>query len=141
MSSSPSPQVWKYRLTLLLSLLILIPLGYFVRFYGGGTHWLSDFLGSVAYEIFWILLVLLIWPQASVSGVAIGVFLATCLIEFLQLWQLPILQALRSTFLGRLILGNVFSWKDFLSYFLGSIAGWFWGQSLHHRYSIKFYRN
>ncbi len=119
-------RVFKYRLALLISILIIVPLGYVVRFYGAAPEWLNDLFGSVAYEIFWILLVALLFPKASPLWTAVGVCLATCVIEFLQLWHPPFLEAMRATLPGRLVLGNNFAWSDFLSYFLGSFLGWVW---------------
>ncbi|MBF2066961.1 MAG: DUF2809 domain-containing protein [Calothrix sp. C42_A2020_038] len=118
---------FRYRVGLLISIIFIVPLGYIVRFSQGfGLEWLYDFFGSVAYEIFWILLVVFIHPKASPTLTAIGVFIATCAIEFLQLWKPPFLEALRMTLLGRLVLGNTFIWTDFISYFVGSFAGWLW---------------
>jgi glycopeptide antibiotics resistance protein len=127
-----------YRLALLISIIIIVPLGYIIRFAKEpGPLWLHDLLGSVAYEIFWILLVALLFPKASPRWTAIGVCLATCVIEFLQLWQPPFLQALRATLPGRLVLGNTFFWSDFISYFLGSFAGWFWIYLLHKKFLTR----
>ena len=124
-----SDRIFKYRIALLNSILIIVPLGYTVRFYGAAPEWLNDLFGSLAYEIFWILLVAL-FPQASPFWTAVGVCLATCVLEFLQLWQPPFLQTLRATLPGRLILGNTFTWSDFPSYFIGSFLGWVWVQTL-----------
>ncbi|MBW4600963.1 MAG: DUF2809 domain-containing protein [Calothrix sp. FI2-JRJ7] len=118
---------FRYRVALLISIIFIVPLGYFVRFAQGfGYPELYDFLGSVAYEIFWILLVAFVYPKASPLWTAVGVCVATCGIEFLQLWKPPFLQAARATLLGRLVLGNTFVWSDFISYFFGSFAGWLW---------------
>ena len=131
---------WKYRLILLVSIVIIIPLGYIIRFSQGiGPAWLHDALGSVAYEIFWILLVAFIVPKFSVFKVAIGVCIATCILEFLQLWQPPFLQAARSTLPGRLVLGNTFVWSDFPSYFIGSFLGWGWTRFIKS-YIFKHFR-
>ncbi len=114
-----------YRLALLLSIVILVPIGYLVRFSQGAfPDWLHDASGSVAYEIFWIALVQFYYPKASIVKTAVAVCLATCAIEFLQLWQPPLLQAIRATLPGRLVLGNTFSWSDFPPYFVGSALGW-----------------
>ncbi|OKH30294.1 hypothetical protein NIES2101_42525 [Calothrix sp. HK-06] len=118
---------FKYRVALLISIIFIVPLGYFVRFAQEfGYPELYDFLGSVAYEIFWILLVAFIYPKASPLWTAVGVCVATCGIEFLQLWKPPFLEAARATLVGRLVLGNTFVWSDFISYFFGSFAGWIW---------------
>lgn len=120
-----------YRLSLLLSLIVVAPLGYVIRFAGAMPEWLNDALGSVFYEIFWILLIVWVYPQVLPLKAAIGVCLATCGLEFLQLWQPQWLQALRATVPGRLVLGNTFTWSDFPAYFVGSFAGCLWVRSLH----------
>ena len=119
-----------YRVALLVCAIALLPIGYAVRFSQGGVEWLHDIGGSLAYQIFWILLVMSCFPKASVTRVAIAVFLASCAIEFLQLWQLPLLQAIRATLPGRLVLGNTFGWSDFPPYFVGSFLGWLWAKAL-----------
>ncbi len=123
-------RVFKYRIAVLISILIIVPLGYVVRFYGAAPEWLNDSFGSIAYEIFWILLVALLFPEASPVWAAVGVCFATCVLEFLQLWHPPFLEAMRSTLAGRLVLGNSFTWSDFPSYFIGSVLGWVWIRSL-----------
>lgn len=120
-----------YRLRLLISLILVAPLGYVIRFAGILPEWLNDALGSVCYEIFWILLVVLLFPRTRPLWAAVGVCLATCALEFLQLWQPAWLQALRATLVGRLVLGNKFTWTDFPAYFLGSFLGWVWVRSFH----------
>ncbi len=119
-----------YRLRMVGSVIALIPLGYFIRFHGLGPEWLNDFLGSVMYEMFWISLFLGIWPKVQPLKVAVTVCLATCSLEFLQLWHPPLLQALRANLLGRLILGTTFSWADFPAYFAGSGLGFWLGRLL-----------
>ncbi|MEZ2239252.1 DUF2809 domain-containing protein [Microcoleus sp.] len=124
---SPDRRFLKYRIALLISIIVIIPLGYVVRFSRGpAPEWFNDSFGAIAYEIFWILLTVFLWPQASLVGTAIGVCVATCGLEFLQLWQPPFLQAARATLPGRLVLGNSFTWSDFPSYFVGSFLGWVW---------------
>lgn len=115
-----------YRLRLLISAIALVPMGYWVRFYGFGPSELKDAFGSIVYEMFWITLGLTCWPNVSRLKMSIGVFLLTCGIEFLQLWQPPFLQAIRATLPGRLVLGNTFSGSDFLAYGIGSFSGYFW---------------
>jgi Protein of unknown function (DUF2809) len=134
---SPKHRFFKYRLILAIAIFIIVPLGYIIRFTPiPGLEWLNDFLGGVAYEIFWILLVMFLFPQWSPFWVALGVCLATCALEFLQLWQPPFLQAMRSTLAGRLVLGNAFTWTDFINYFIGSFLGWGMMRSLSRFQSL-----
>ncbi len=115
-----------YQLRLWISASALIPIGYWVRFHGFGPNEIKDALGSIAYEMFWIALGLACWPKVSPLKMSNGVFLLTCGLEFLQLWQPPLLQALRATLPGRLILGSTFSWSDFPAYGIGSLLGYLW---------------
>lgn len=117
----------KYRRHLLLSLAFIIPLGLLTKFYrGGGQAWLNNSFGGIPYEIFWMLLVALIWPRERPGAIALLVFSTTSLLEFLQLWQPGWLQAMRATLPGRLVLGNTFIWSDFLYYAIGCFVGWLW---------------
>lgn len=138
--ASPKNQthrIFKYRMALLISIIIIVPLGYIVRFYGSAPEWLNDLFGSIAYEIFWILLIAFLFPKASPFWTAVGVCLSTCAIEFLQLWQPPFLQAIRATIPGRLVLGNIFAWSDFPSYFIGSFLGWVWMRALRQLILVR----
>lgn len=125
-----------YRLVLLVSMSIIVPIGYVIRFAQTSTlAWLNDAIGSIAYEIFWILFAAFLSPRTSLRAIAVGVCLATCGLEWLQLWHPPFLEAARATLAGRLVLGNTFSWSDFLPYVIGSWLGWLWArstQSLRH---------
>lgn len=134
LNSNPLP-FWKYRLALVVSMVLIVPLGYWVRFAEGeGPPWLHDALGSVAYEVFWILLLMFGVPTLSPLWAASTICIATCALEVLQLWQHPVLLAMRATLVGRLVLGNTFTWTDFPAYFVGSVAGWGWVRSLRLRY-------
>ncbi|MBM0740770.1 DUF2809 domain-containing protein [Phormidium sp. CLA17] len=125
-------QYFPYRMILLVSIFIILPLGYGVRF--AADTWLNDFFGSVAYEILLILLGAFLFPAIRPIWVALWVCLATCILEGLQLWQNPLYLAAKATFLGRLVLGNTFVWSDFPAYCVGSFAGWAWVTLLRRRW-------
>lgn len=115
----------RQRLLTILLLIVVIPMGFYTSYYSGPAEgWIRNSMGGFVYEIFWCLLVALIVPAARPFNVALGVFMATCLLEVLQLWHPPFLEVLRSNYLGRLVLGNSFNWMDFPYYLLGSLAGW-----------------
>jgi glycopeptide antibiotics resistance protein len=116
-----------------VNLLAIVPLGYIIRFSHILPEYIHDAGGSIAYEIFWILLVLFVRPSANRSLTAIWICLGTCAIEFLQLYQPPWLQAIRATLPGRLVLGTSFSLSDFPAYLIGSYLGWLWVRLLDHR--------
>ena len=124
----------KYRIIILICLIFTVILGLATKFYEGiFSEWLNNSFSSIFYEAFWIFLVIFIRPQLPPGLVAFLVFLVTSLLEFLQLWKPPFLQAIRATLIGRLLLGNTFVWWDFLYYILGCTLTWIF---LHY---FKFY--
>lgn len=114
----------QYRSFLTISAALIIPLGYAVRFSPALPEWFRNLFGNIAYEVLLILLLLLIFPKVKPIAAAVTVCLISFGLEFLQLSQDPILVAARSNRLGRLILGNGFTWEDFPLYVLGSAIGW-----------------
>ena len=117
----------RFRVFLFVSLVVLIPLGIGTKLYQGpGERWFHNFAGAVLYEIFWILLVVFLWPRASPLRVCLGVLFATVVIECLQLWHPAWLTAIRATLVGRGLLGSTFSYWDFPYYILGCALGWGW---------------
>ncbi len=82
------------------------------------------------YEILWCVVFGLCLPRTRAWRIAAGVLVVTCILEFLQLWHPPILEWLRSDFIGRSILGSWFDWNDFPYYFAGSALGWLWLRAL-----------
>lgn len=115
----------KQRLLLFLILLLIIPVGFYTKFYTGpGQDWIGNSMGGLIYEIFWCLIAAMIFPFARSIKIAIIVFILTCLIEVSQLWHPPLLEAIRLTFIGRTILGNSFNWMDFPYYAIGCFIGW-----------------
>lgn len=115
-----------YQIVLAINAILIIPIGYAVRFSSTLPEWFRNLFGNVAYETLLILLLLLIVPKMKPIAAAISVCLFSFIIEFSQLSQDPILMAARSHLLGRLILGNGFTWEDFPLYMLGSLIGWSW---------------
>ena len=108
----------------LIALLIIIPLGLLTKFYNGsGAAWANNSLGGVFYEIFWCLLIFLIFAKFKPVLIATAVFLITCALEFSQLWKPEFLEILREYFFVRTVIGNSFTWSDFPYYFIGSLAG------------------
>jgi uncharacterized membrane protein len=114
-----------YRSAIAFILVFVTILGLASKAYRGRFDgWINNYGGGVLYEIFWILLVVQIVPAANPIWVSLAVFLVTCGLEVLQLWNPPLLAAIRSTLVGRLLLGTTFVWWDFPHYLLGCVLGW-----------------
>jgi len=116
------------RKRILLSLLAVTPLGFWLKLYAGpGQNWLNNYAAGALYEVFWCLILLFFWPRRKcAANIAAGVLFVTSLLEGLQLWHPWALEQIRSTFMGRALIGTTFSWWDFPHYFLGCALGWFW---------------
>ena len=121
---------WPTRRTLvgLASVAIVASAGlYGKRYYHGpAEHWVHDSLGGVSYVILWCLVLAICLPKWPEARIAATVLVATCALEFLQLWHPPLLESLRANFLGRTILGSYFDWSDFTYYSAGSAMGYLW---------------
>ncbi|HLO84500.1 MAG TPA: DUF2809 domain-containing protein [Nostocaceae cyanobacterium] len=126
------PNHRKQSLFLALSLLVVVAMGFFFKYYTGpANQWFNNYGAALFYEIFWCLFAF--WwfrSKAAILQIPIYVFVITCIIEFLQLWHPPFLTAIRATLIGKLLLGSTFAWWDFPHYLLGCIFGWLWLQQL-----------
>lgn len=118
-----------------LSLLVVTPLGFAFKFYPGpGNGWFNNYGAGVLYEVFWILLASLFFPsKRSANVIPVYVFVMTCILEFLQLWHPPFLEVIRSFFLGSALVGTTFVWWDFPHYVFGCLTGWIWLRFLFRR--------
>lgn len=119
---------WTVRVRAVVALAAVAALGFGAKFYPGpGSWWVNNWgPASVAYEVFFMVLVWLVVPRRdAITPIALGVCSATCVLEFLQLWHPAWLEALRSTFVGGALLGTTFSWWDLPAYPIGCLAGWF----------------
>jgi hypothetical protein len=109
------------RRRLFAALLVVVPLGVLAD--RAPFELARNHLSGVLYVVFWILAVLWLRPDWPPGRVAVGVFVATCLVECLQLWHPPWLESIRATWVGRSVLGTTFLWRDFPFYVVGAFAG------------------
>lgn len=122
------------RILILISLLIIIPLGLFSKAYTGvAQEWVRGYSGAILYEIFWCLLFGWFFPsKQAIAKIPLWVFVVTCAIEVTQLWFKFVPVAIRSTLIWKLLLGSSFAWWDFPHYALGSLLGWLWLKALNN---------
>ena len=91
------------------------PLGLpsFVVKYGGSTMW--------ALLVYWVLVFL--WPRGRVGWVALAAGVVATLVELQRLYHSPELDAFRHSLAGILLLGNFFSVRDIVAYWLAIAVG------------------
>lgn len=112
------------RILLLIILALLIPAGILVKLYGGALF--SNKFAGLLYVVFWILAAATVFPKASPLLLSCAVLIICCGLEFLQLLEHPVLESIRSTFIGRSLIGNSFSWMDMVYYGIGAVLSWGW---------------
>jgi hypothetical protein len=121
----------RVRLFALLSIALVVPLGFASKFYRGpGQFWFNNSLGGALYVMFWCLAVFCAVRRAGPAAIAAGVFVVTSALEVLQLWHPPLLERVRATFPGATLIGTTFAWTDFFYYAAGSVLGWAWMRAL-----------
>jgi hypothetical protein len=118
-------------------LLVLVPAALWLRFDAPIDARSRDWTGGASYVVFWTAVVLIVRPQLSLVRGVLGVLVVTCCLEFLQLWRPPVLEVIRGTLAGRLILGTTFDWADFPAYFLGALLSWLLLRALSSFIGIK----
>jgi Protein of unknown function (DUF2809) len=113
------------RTLLLGALAVIVPVGFFVKFWVPGPLqlWCSSYGAAVLYEIFWILVLRLVALRLAPLKCGMIVLIVTCLLEFAQLWHPPFLEAIRNTFIGAALIGTTFDPWDFSHYVIGSVLG------------------
>ena len=123
MTEYPQPDVHEYLAKKIIALLVvLIPAGLYTKFYSGpGAAFMHHYGGDIFYAIFWVMLAVLLFPSLPPYTSAGGVFLFCALIEMSQLVHHPALAAIRSTFIGRTLIGEHFSFADLGFYALGCL--------------------
>ena len=91
------------------------PLGlpWFVVKYGGSTMW--------ALMVYWVLA--FIWPRTRIGWLALAAGVIATLVEFQRLYHSPGLDAFRHSLAGILFLGNFFSARDIVAYWLAIAVG------------------
>jgi glycopeptide antibiotics resistance protein len=63
-------------------------------------------------------------PKASLLRIAVYTFAFSLSIELSQLYHAQWIDSLRTSFLGRMLLGSTFLWSDIGCYLTGTIIGW-----------------
>jgi hypothetical protein len=114
------------RFKTVILLAVVTPLGFAFKHYSGiGNGWFNNYGAGALYVVFWILIVFLFFPSRDATNtIPIYVLSITCILEILQLWHPPLLEAIRSFYVGKALLGTTFVWWDFPHYFIGCMVGW-----------------
>lgn len=122
---------------LILFMLLLIPVGIGMKFYKGPLEgFVNNRLAGLIYVVFWTFFAAAVWIRKNNLKLVIIIFCITCILEFTQLSHYPVLELIRSNFLGRALIGNTFSWPDFPWYAIGSILAFLWLKKIDKAYAL-----
>lgn len=124
---------WKLDKRVIILIIMLIPFGVATKFYDGAARlWVNNSFSDVVYVVFWSLVLYTLRPYSSPLKICTLVFILSAIIEITQLWSTPLLEKLRTGFIGKSLFGNSFVPSDFFYYFLGSLTAF---------YIIKYFQN
>lgn len=97
---------------------------------GLATRWLKGSLptiGDMAGDATWATMVFFIIgfarPRASVGARALGAVAVSFAVEFSQIYHARWIDEVRSTWLGSMVLGSTFDWRDLFCYVAGVVLG------------------
>lgn len=120
-----SPGHLKLRLTYLLLVSIIIPIGLATRKIPSlFPSFIAEFGGDTLWATLFFLLIRIAVPQWSRIKTAGVTYLFGVLVELSQLYQASWIVELRHTFVGQMLLGQGFLWSDLLCYAAGVLLGW-----------------
>jgi hypothetical protein len=88
----------------------------------GLPHAVAKYSGSIIWGGMVYAAIACLQPGRGVLRTAIAASLLAISIEFSQLWHTPTLDAVRSTTIGVLLIGQFFSWWDIVAYLFGIAA-------------------
>lgn len=117
----------RLRVSAIILILISIAIGIFcVKYRGPGSNLISDFgISGIPYTTLWIGCFCVLLPVRKwLAFISLFALFFVIGIELLQLVKTPLLDSLRSTFLGGMILGSNFAWMDFPAFVVGALLGW-----------------
>lgn len=105
-------------------IVVIIACGLLCR---SGLIGLPPFFAKYAGDALWALMIFVgigfLLPARSTMAVA-GLAAVVCvLVECSQLYHAPWIDAIRSTWIGRMTLGSTFGWGDLAAYCAGIVAG------------------
>lgn len=118
-----SKQIRRSRLLLCLLLVAVILAGLASRKFGAALpQFVADNAGDALWTVAAYLGLAWLWPRVSPLWLGLGAFSISVGVECSQLVDVGWLNRLRSTTIGRLLLGSGFIWIDFARYFVGALS-------------------
>lgn len=104
--------------------LAVIVLGLASRRYAAALpEFVADYAGDTLWATMVFFLLALAFPKNRTALLALAALAIAFAVEFSQLYHAPWLDAIRSTHLGALALGNGFLWSDLICYVIGVSIG------------------
>jgi hypothetical protein len=119
------------RVFYIIAIALLIVLGLSSR----KVTFLQDEIGDGLWSMALFCFLRFIFVNRKLKDIAIATLILSYLVEFSQLIRWEWLVAIRSTFIGHMLLGQGFVWWDLLAYSIGVIVIYLAARVLHLAYS------
>lgn len=127
----PVPQkndgLLKVRIISAVLSLALAAMGFWMwkYYHGWAQHRIRFYVSGIVYVLVWSVGLFAVLPgRKNIWRIPLIVFVLTCGLEFLQLYQPQFLQAVRTTLAGAAILGTCFIWLQFPYYIAGALCSY-----------------
>jgi hypothetical protein len=117
----------KVRIISLIALVALSIVGFWMWkcYRGWGQYWIKDYISGIVYVMILSVGLFAVLPsRKNVLRIPLVIFVLTCGLEFLQLYQPPILQAFRKTLIGAALIGTSFVPLQFPFYIVGALCSY-----------------
>lgn len=83
----------------------------------------AKYVGDALWALMFFVIAAIALPSRNILVIAAISLAICCAIEFSQLYHAPWIDAVRETWLGKLLLGSAFAWGDFVAYLAGVALG------------------
>lgn len=85
---------------------------------------LRSYFGDVLVVVLIYTFVLSFFEIKNKTKLIVGIFIFSCLVEFLQYFHFGEILGLKNNKIAMIVLGNSFSWIDIACYFVGCVSIW-----------------
>jgi hypothetical protein len=117
-----TPDANRSRSRILALLCILILLGIWSRIPDAGLAWTGKSFGDTLWATMFYLWIILLLPRMGILPAAAITLALTFAIEFLKLYHVAWLDALRAQRIPGFLLGHDFYWRDLAFYAMGTLV-------------------
>jgi hypothetical protein len=134
-SPDQTPERGRWRYVLAAAAVVVLGLG--SRKWAFVPEFFAVNAGDALWTVEAFLVLAIVFRRAPSLGLALAAFGVSALVELSQLLRHPLLDEIRRTTLGALLLGSGFLWADFLRYAVGALAAYAFDKAIIRLHSCR----